>query len=196
MPLLNLFRKSMTGLSDEDLMDKVCGGDERALEEIYQRYSQPLLRYFYRMLWQDKSKAEDFLHDLFIKIMEKQGQFESGRKYSTWMYSIAHNMCKNEYRKQAFRSSTQHSFNDNGNIDELITTQLDHTSFHQTLEDLLTKEEEEVRTLFVLRHELDMSVAEISEVINCPEGTVKSRLFYLKKKLAFALDHYKVVLEK
>lgn len=186
----------MTGLSDEDLMDKVCGGDERALEEIYQRYSQPLLRYFYRMLWQDQSKAEDFLHDLFIKIMEKKVQFDSGRKYSTWMYSIAHNMCKNEYRKQAFRSSTQHSFNDNGNIDELITLQLDHTSFHQTLEDLLTKEGEEARTLFVLRHELDMSVAEISEVIYCPEGTVKSRLFYLKKKLALALEHYKVVLEK
>lgn len=186
----------MTGLSDEDLMDKVCGGDERALEEIYQRYSQPLLRYFYRMLWQDQNKAEDFLHDLFIKIMEKKVQFESGRKYSTWMYSIAHNMCKNEYRKQAFRSSIQHSFNGNGNIDESITLKLDHSSFHQTLEVLLTKEGEEARTLFVLRHELDMSVTEISEVINCPEGTVKSRLFYLKKKLALALEHYKVVLEK
>ena len=194
--MLNLFRKSMIGLSDEDLMDKVCGGDERALEEIYQRYSQPLLRYFYRMLWQDQIKAEDFLHDLFIKIMEKKVQFEPGRKYSTWMYSIAHNMCKNEYRKQAFRSSINHSFNVDGNIQESITLHLDHASFHQTLEDLLTKEGEETRTLFVLRHELDMSVTEISEVINCPEGTVKSRLFYLKKKLALALDHYKVVLEK
>jgi len=196
LPLLNLFRKSMTGLSDEDLMDKVCGGDERALEEIYQRYSQPLLRYFYRMLWQDQSKAEDFLHDLFIKIMEKKLQFDTSRKYSTWMYSIAHNMCKNEYRKQAFRSSNQHPFNGDGNIPESITLHLDHTSFHQTLEDLLTKEGEETRTLFVLRHELEMSVTEISEVINCPEGTVKSRLFYLRKKLALALDHYKVVLEK
>jgi RNA polymerase sigma-70 factor (ECF subfamily) len=148
------------------------------------------------MLWQDQNKAEDFLHDLFIKIMEKKVQFESGRKYSTWMYSIAHNMCKNEYRKQAFRSSINHSSNGDGNIPESITLHLDYTSFHQTLEDLLTKEGEETRTLFVLRHELEMSVAEISEVINCPEGTVKSRLFYLKKKLALALDHYKVVLEK
>jgi RNA polymerase sigma-70 factor, ECF subfamily len=186
----------MTGLSDEDLMDKACGGDERALEIIYQRYSQPLLRYFYRMLWQDKSKAEDFLHDLFIKIMEKQIQFDSERKFSTWIYSIANNMCKNEYRKQAFRSSIQHSFNGNAIIAASITQQLDHASFHQTLERLLVDEGEEARTLFVLRHELDMSVAEISQVINCPEGTVKSRLFYLKKKLALALEHYKVVLEK
>ena len=112
------------------------------------------------------------------------------------MYSIAHNMCKNEYRKQAFRSTIHHSFNGNESIDESITHQLDHASFHKTLEGLLREEGEEARTLFVLRHELDMRVEEISEVINCPVGTVKSRLFYLKKKLALALEHYKVVLEK
>lgn len=186
----------MTGLSDEELMDKACGGSERALEEIYQRYSQPLLRYFYRMLWQDKNKAEDFLHDLFIKIMERQGQFDSSRKLSTWMYSIAHNMCKNEYRKQAFRTSVQYLHNGNAISDESITQQMDHESFHIILERLLNEEGEEARTLFILRHELDMSFAEIGEVVCCPEGTVKSRLFYLKKKLALALVDYKVVLEK
>lgn len=186
----------MSGLSDEELMDKACGGGERALEEIYQRYSQPLLRYFYRMLWQDKNKAEDFLHDLFIKIIEHPDQFDSGKKLSTWMYSIAHNMCKNEYRKQAFRASIKHLHNGNSISEESITQQLDHALFHKTLERLLEEEGEEARTLFVLRYELDMSFAEIGEIVCCPEGTVKSRLFYLKKKLARALDHYKVVLEK
>lgn len=186
----------MTGLSDEELMGKVCGGSERALEEIYQRYSQPLLRYFYRMLWQDKNKAEDFLHDLFIRIIERQGQFDSNKKLSTWIYSIAHNMCKNEYRKQAFRTSVNYPHNGNIISDESITQQMDHESFHHTLEKLLNEEGEEARTLFILRHELDMSVAEISEIVCCPEGTVKSRLFHLKKKLALALVDYKVVIEK
>ena len=186
----------MTGLSDEELMDKACGGSERALEEIYQRYSQPLLRYFYRMLWQDKNKAEDFLHDLFIKIMERQGQFDSSKKLSTWLYSIANNMCKNEYRKQAYRTSVQYLHNGNAISDESITQQMDHASFHKMLERLLNEEGEEARTLFILRHELDMSFGEIGEVVCCAEGTVKSRLFYLKKKLALALVDYKIVLEK
>lgn len=186
----------MTSLSDEDLMDSACGGNERALEEIYQRYSQPLLRYFYRMLWQDKNLAEDFLHDLFIKIIERQDQFDLNKKLSTWMYSIAHNMCKNEYRKQAFRTSVQYLHNGNAISDESITRQMDHDSFHITLEKLLNEEGEEARTLFILRHELDMSFGEIGKVVCCAEGTVKSRLFYLKKKLALALVDYKVVLEQ
>ncbi len=191
-----LFGKSIRSLSDEDLMDKAYGGNERALEEIYLRYNRSLLRYFFRMLWQDTHKAEDFLHDLFIKILEKPGQFDSGKKFSTWLYSIAHNMCKNEYRKQAFRASVQNRSNGHDHVNETITHQLDHDAFQKTLNEMLKEEDEETRTIFILRHELEMHFAEIGEVVHCPEGTVKSRLFYLRKKLAAALDHYKVILEK
>jgi len=191
-----LFRKSMKSLSDEDLINRVSEGSERALEEIYHRYSCPLLRYFYRMLWQDKNKSEDFLHDLFIRLLEKSGQFDSRKKFSTWLYSIAHNMCKNEYRKQAFRTSAQNHFNGHDYVEESITIKLDHDSFQKTLDDMLKEEDEETRTMFILRHELEMTFAEIGEVVHAPEGTVKSRLFYLKKKLASVLEHYKVVLEK
>ena len=192
-----LFRKSMIGLSDEDLMNKASGGNERALEEIYHRYSRPLLRYFYRMLWQDKSKAEDFLHDLFIKIMEKSNHFDTEKTFSTWIYSVAHNMCKNEYRKQAFRASVRMPLNGSSETtsNESITHSLDGAAFHKALETVLSEEGEDARTIFILRHELEMPFAEIGEVIHCPEGTVKSRLFYLKKKLALTLEHYKIILE-
>jgi len=187
----------MRRLSDEDLMAKAYGGNDGALEEIYLRYHRSLLRYFFRMLWQDTNKAEDFLHDLFIKILEKPGQFDSRRKFSTWMYSIAHNMCKNEYRKQAFRSSAQpqNHFNGLDRMNESVTAKLDHDAFQKRLNQMLKEENDETRTIFILRYELEMSFAEIGEVIHCPEGTVKSRLFYLKKKLATALEHYKIILE-
>jgi RNA polymerase sigma-70 factor (ECF subfamily) len=186
----------MKSLSDEDLMNKVRGGNEQAFEEIYHRFSVPLLRYFYRMLWQDKNKSEDFLHDLFIKLLEKSGQFDSHKKFSTWLYAIAHNMCKNEYRKQAFRTSVQNHFNGHHRIEESITIKLDKDSFQKALDEVLKEEDEENRTIFILRHELEMTFAEIGEIVHCPDGTVKSRLFNLKKKLASALEHYKVVLEK
>ena len=191
-----LFGKSTKGLSDEELINKVQRRSERALEEIYHRYSQSLLRYFYRMLWQDKNKAEDFLHDLFIKLIEKSWQFDSNKKFSTWMYSMAHNMCKNEYRKQASRAAVQHHLNGHDQVDESITSQLDHDAFQKKLERMLKEEDEDTRAIFILRHELEMPLAEIGEVVHCPEGTVKSRLFYLKKKLAIALEDYKDILEK
>jgi RNA polymerase sigma-70 factor, ECF subfamily len=194
--LVRFFKRSLKDLSDETLMEKVSEGSELALETIYDRYSQPLLRYFHRMLWQDRNIAQDFLHDLFIKILEKHSLFKTDQRFSTWIYSIAHNMCKNEYRKQAFRKSN------NGHLltEELspvsVADRLDHQSFQKILEEILASEEEDIRTMFTLRYELDMDILEISKILQCQEGTVKSRLFYLKKRLATQLNCFRVVLEK
>lgn len=190
------FKNDLIKLSDEALMEKASQGSERALEVIYHRYSQPLLRYFYRMLWQDKPKAEDFLHDLFIRVLNSQAAFDSGRKFSTWLYSIAHNMCKNEYRRHAFRQQTNSKLMTSDRIHESTGNQLDYLAFQQKLDQVLSEEDEDVRTMFSLRFELEMDLSEIARVLQCPEGTVKSRLFYLKKRLASRLQEYKLVLEK
>ena len=190
-----LFRKSYKALSDEVLMEKAQGGSDGALEEIYQRYSQPLLRYFFRMLWQDRDKAEDFFHDVFVKILEKPERFDSSKKFSTWIYSVAHNMCKNEYRKQSFRQAMNGHERENA-IDEKISGEIDQRKFQYSMEEILKEEDEETRTMFVMRYELEMNSAEIAEIVQCPEGTVRTRLFNLRKRLAAKLEHYKVILEK
>src|SRR5262245_31137130 len=100
-----MFRNRLTRRSDEDLMRLVQQGASDAFAEIYWRYSTPMVRYFYRMLWKDQHKAQDFLHDLFLKIVERPEHFDVNKKFSTWLYSVAHNMCKNEYRKQQFRKT-------------------------------------------------------------------------------------------
>jgi RNA polymerase sigma-70 factor (ECF subfamily) len=136
-------------------------------------------------LWRDDDKAQDFLHDLFIRLIEKPDQFNPERKFSTWLYSAAFNMCKNEYRRQSVRQAAQHVVKDNDeNIPE---SALDGKEFLKTLDRLLNQSEESDRNLFVLRYELDMPLSQIATILECPEGTVKSRLFYLKKKLALDL---------
>lgn len=190
------FNHDLKKLSDEALMEKASQGSERALEVIYHRYSQPLLRYFYRMLWQDKPKAEDFLHDLFIRILDNRTAFDSSRKFSTWLYSIAYNMCKNEYRRQAFRKQANSLIVISDHTHESVSNHLDQLAFQQKLDQVLCEEDEDVRAMFSLRFELEMDVSEIARVLQCPEGTVKSRLFYLKKRLASRLQHYRLVLEK
>lgn len=182
-------------LSDEELMEKAQGGNDRALEEIYQRYSQPLLRYFFRMLWQDRDKAEDFLHDLFVKIVEQPGRFDSSRKFSTWIYSVAHNLCKNEYRKQSFRQAMNGHSHESAS-DEQVSMAMDQRTFESSLEEILKTEDEETRTMFVMRYELEMPATEIAEILKCPDATIRTRLFNLRKRLAAKLEHYKVILEK
>ncbi|MEJ0055040.1 MAG: sigma-70 family RNA polymerase sigma factor [Bacteroidota bacterium] len=163
-------------------------GDERALAELYGRYAKKLVRYFHRMLWRDENKAQDFLHDLFIKIIEHPQQFNAERKFSTWIYSAAFNMCKNEYRKQNFRNSQPHELPEDSVV--IIQPDADQQEFQRTLEIVLNHSEENDRNLFILRHELDMPLAQIAIIMDCPEGTIKSRLFYLKKKLALQLQKF------
>lgn len=182
----------MKGSSDEVLMQQVLQGDGVALEIIYQRYGQPLFRYFLRMLWGDANKAEDFLHDLFIKIMDQANSYDSSKKFSTWLYSIAHNMCKNEYRRMTIRNGYAKTFQQEH---DTIATKIDEDNFVKTLDLLLQKEDEEMKTMFSLRFELELEIREISEILQCPEGTIKSRLFYLKKKLASQLAYYKSVIQ-
>ena len=170
---------------DEELMRLVQQGDERALAELYDRYSTKLVRYFHRMLWKDEEKAQDFLHDLFLKLIEQPQRFDAERIFTTWLYSSAFNMCKNEYRRQSFRNgqSLDH--------DKIVfQPDADLQDFQRTLDASLREVDEADRNLFVLRYELDLPLAEIGKIMDCPEGTVKSRIFYLKKKLTRCLRDF------
>ena len=109
---MRLIRPQYKSLSDEDLMIAVGKGDQRAFDEIYHRYSGPLLGYFMRMLWKDREKAEDFMHDIFAKIVRKPELFDPSRKFKTWVYSVANNMCKNEYKKQEVRKNTSNGLDE------------------------------------------------------------------------------------
>lgn len=183
-----MFSNHLAGLADEDLMERVQNGNERALVELYGRYSKKIVRYFHRMLWKDEAKAQDFLHDLFVKIIEKPQHFNIQMKFSTWLYSAAFNMCKNEYRKQNFRKTEQLLSVDNSV--EIFQPDMDQKEFKKVLLTVLNEAEENDRNLFVLRYELEMPLSEIAEIMDCPEGTIKSRIFYLKKKLVLKLQAY------
>ena len=185
MFLTNFKRKT-----DEELMALIQRGEERAFTELYQRFHKKIIRYFYRMLWRDEHKAQDFLHDLFLKIIEKPEHYHASKKFSTWIYSVAHNMCKNEYRKQNFRQAANEQLVVTEAIDLHVHAKLDYQALSDEVEKLLAKGDEDDRNLFVLRCELEMTFAEIAAILDCPEGTVKSRWFYVKKKLANELRIY------
>ena len=66
---MRLIKPQYKTITDEALMISISKGDKRAFDELYKRYSQQLVGYFFRMLWKDREKAEDFMHDIFAKII-------------------------------------------------------------------------------------------------------------------------------
>lgn len=193
---MHLFTPSYCSFSDEKLMLTLSKGDKRAFDELYKRYSKPLKGYFMRMLWKNESKSEDFVHDLFVKIIHNPESFDANRSFKTWLYSVACNMCKNEYKKQEVRKGTTtgidqfYSISDKG-VDVLNEVQMSHfgSQFEKCMDELKSEHQE----VFSLRHMDGLSIKEIAEVLEINEGTVKSRLFYATKQLADKLKEFNTV---
>ena len=102
---MGIFRSDLVSLSDERLMEMIVRGDERAFGTLYDRYQRKMITYFSRMLWNDRERAQDFLQELFTKIARKPDSYDPSRPFSTWLYSVANNMCKNEYRREGTRKA-------------------------------------------------------------------------------------------
>ena len=171
--------------------------DSRAFEELYDRYSRRMVNYFYKMLWQDEEKAQDFMQDLFSKIVHKPHLFDESRVFKTWIYSVANNMCKNEYRKREVRKISNNSIEGDvaGEKASKTINKIDLGAFSEKLEVILHQLDDKKSGTFRLRFYEDMSIKEISEIMDCSEGTVKSRIFYTLKLLNKELSEYREILQ-
>lgn len=186
-------KSKYSDISDEQLVKMMVAGDSTAFNQLYQRYSQRLLYYFFRMLGNSNEKAQDFLQDIFVKLIDKAASFDPSRKFSTWIFSIAHNMCKNEYRRLAIRKDiTIESCEDMSvheePFDALQTIDIDQ--FTKNLFEALENFDEIHKTAFLLHYREGCSIKEISQILDISAGTVKSRLFYTRKRLSEQLAKY------
>jgi len=196
---MRLVKPSYKTMTDESLMMSVSKGDKRAFDEVYARYSGPLVGYFMRMLWKDREKAEDFMHDIFAKIARKPELFDPSRKFKTWVYSVANNMCKNEYKKAEVRKNTSNGLDSsyavsdtNANVFHEVADRQFRGEFDRCLAELDQKHSE----VFKMRHMDGLSIKEIAEILEISDGTVKSRIFYASKYLAKSLKEFNPVLNR
>lgn len=188
---MGLFRTDHRSMSDERLMELVVKGDERAFGALYDRHQRKMLAYFRRMLWNDNERARDFLQDLFTKIARRPESYDPARPFGTWLYSVANNMCKNEYRREGNRRAAEpHLRADAGHVEALHGNGVDHERFRRRLDEELARLEPDQRAAFVMRHQQDMAIKEIALVFGISEGTVKSRLFYTLRKLSERLGEF------
>jgi RNA polymerase sigma-70 factor (ECF subfamily) len=171
----------MQQLSDEKLIEiyRETKGNQRqkAFDCLYLRYSTDLRSFFYFALNNDYEKAKDFVHDTFLKILESPQKFDSNRRFKPWIYQVASNMCKNEYRKISVVSRHK---------EEILNSESTYTELKEDeikLSEIIKNLTDDKRSLIVLRFKLNLSIKEIAEIYECPEGTVKSRLFNVTKEL-------------
>lgn len=172
----------MQHFSDEQLIQvyQVNKGDKGqiAFTLLYNRYAKVMLNFFYFSLHYDYNKAQDLVQDLFVKILEKHHTFNNNQFFKTWIYKIASNMCNDEYRK----NNVIKKYNDHiKSSSEFISL---NSETEKELRKCISELNAEQRSLIVLRFKLKLSVKEIAQIYECPDGTIKSRLFYATKELS------------
>lgn len=176
--------------SDEELMVEIIDHHSHpALTLLHARYSRKLLGYFIRMLNNDKEKAQDFVQDIFLKLIEKKHLYNPEKKFYTWIFTIASNMCKTEYRKPFLQSISDDDYELNSlalHSEDLI----EKARFRSLLKTSLQNLEHHHKTVFILRFMEKFSLNEIAEITETSLGTVKSRLFYATKKMSEQLKEY------
>lgn len=178
--------KPTSQASDEFLASQVLNGKRTAWEELYDRYFDVLFRFCYGYV-QDAALAEDVVQDLFIELPESLKKFDTTRRFKTWCFTLAANRCKNVIRNRDNRSRISQSISVSTTFREEHGKNLDIQTLKSEIKQVLAGCSDKERELYHLRFEMDMNIGEIAEMMNIPEGSVKSGLFYLLKKIRIPL---------
>lgn len=161
-------------VSDKELMEKVKSEDTSAFSVLVDRYKVRLLNLVYRML-QNKDEAEDILQETFLRVYRERRSYDPTYAFSTWIYTITLNLCRNELKKRKrfkffgldlIKNSREYASQGTRNDDCLSST----------LENAIGSLGVKYRTVFLLRDVNQLSYEEISQSLGIPMGTVKSRV--------------------
>lgn len=186
--------------SDEDLLGLFNQGDARAFEVLLSRYERPIYNFVLRSV-RDRDRAHDLVQDVFLKVVQRANQFKGDSKLSTWLYTIARNLCIDHSRKMVFRrhrSLDAPVREDEGGtmLDRVEGKELgaDRGTISAELQTLIAGAVEDLpddqREVFLMRQVQGLPFKEIAKVVGVPENTVKSRMRYALERLQEALSEY------
>jgi RNA polymerase sigma-70 factor, ECF subfamily len=178
-------------------------GDTRAFEQLLQRHRRPVYNFLHRQVG-NEAMAEDLLQEVFLRIIKGAPSYQQQAKFTTWMYTIARNLCVDHGRRAKHRRAmsldqpVSNKSNEPGQATAGdLTADRGPNVEHQAIGGQLRGQlrlaiaslNDEQREVFLMREYLNLQFKEIADIVGCPENTVKSRMRY-------ALDHLRRQLEE
>ena len=181
---------------DQQLVERVQRGDKQAFGLLVSKYQRKLNRLLSRLI-RDSAEVEDVAQETFIKAYRALGSFRGDSAFYTWLYRIGINTAKNYLVSQGRRAPTSTSFDSEEaetfeDADLLRDINTPESMLHsrqvgETVNAAMDSLPEELRTAIVLREIEGLSYEEISRIMDCPIGTVRSRIFRAREAVAAKL---------
>ncbi len=181
-------------MSDQDLIKRCKKGDREAFNILVQTYQKQVFNIAYSML-SDYEDASDAAQEIFVKVYKSIESFRGQSSFTTWLYRISANVCNDFLRKRQRRAATVSidQDDDDGYVAELESESptpeehLEMTEQQKAVRSAINELRNEYKEIIIYSDINEMSYDEISYILKCPIGTVKSRLNRarnaLKKKL-------------
>lgn len=194
-PQGSLSRPDAVGkLSDEALLGRISQGDQQAFSQLYTRYQPRLVRHCARVLRDDLAQAADIVDEAMFDVWRSASRFEGKSKPSTWIYSIARNKVISWLRK-----TSELTLEDESLLEAMVDPaanpheELAMDDMKQQLFRLMDQLTEEHREVLRLTYFEDKSVKEVADLLVISENTVKTRMFYARKRMAQLLEKAGIV---
>ncbi|MCE5314203.1 MAG: RNA polymerase sigma factor [Armatimonadota bacterium] len=185
----------MNQLSDEELIARCASGDRRGMDVLVSRYHGKLLEFAQRHLGNPDASA-DVAQTTLVKVFQSAAGFRGTSSFRTWLYTIALNMIRDDFRRRKCRGESLLSEIDDGNDDppEYMTTEdstenialkkIESVAIWRAVDGLPEKR----RSAVILKFRMGLTYDEIASVMGVPDGTVKSWVHYALKKLRKSLE--------
>ena len=173
----------MQTTSDEVLIGRIANGDRLAMQVLFARHHVRVYRFVLRLV-NDPSRAEDLISDVFLDVWRQAGRFEARSAVSTWLLAIARFKALSVLRKRTdveLDEETAGAIEDTSDTPEVVIQKKDKS---QLLRECLKSLSPEHREVIDLVYYHEKSVEEVAEIVGILESTVKTRMFYARKRLS------------
>ncbi|MEI6193323.1 MAG: sigma-70 family RNA polymerase sigma factor [Verrucomicrobiota bacterium] len=185
---------------DAALMLRVKRGDRAAFVALVEKYKQPLHNFIHRTL-RDEAEAEDLAQNVFLQVYKSRDRYKRTAKFSTWLFTIARNLCLNEIRRRSRHPAEALEETHSENEDQpqrqyedrkvlLATDNVLHSELAGKIEEALAELPENQRTAILLCRQDELSYEEIAEVLDCSLSATKSLIHRGRETLKEKLKPY------
>lgn len=185
---------------DAALMLRVKQGDAAAFTELVEKYKQPVINLIYRTL-RDATEAEDLAQNVFVQVYKSADRYRVAAKFSTWLFTIARNLCLNEIRRRSRHPADSLDAVHPENEDQPLQQFEDRKTFappdsllqgelEQKIDEVLAELPENQRTALLLCRQEELSYEEMSEVLGCSLSATKSLIHRGRETLKEKLKPY------
>ena len=188
-----------TSTEDKDLVLRAQKGDMGAFEELVARHRDKIYARAYSMM-RNEEEAIDLSQEAWVKAWQRLAQFQGDSSFATWLTRIVINLCLDQIRRQKrHRAESIEAMDDeSGGVERQMepiitnpTEQLERGELRKRIDEAMGKLSKEHRTVLVLHEFEEMEYKEIAKVMGCSIGTIMSRLFYARRRLASLLQDLK-----